>query len=405
MSTMITAVLWGMTAIGAAVAAWGLFWDRSRGRKRCGRCWYDMGAVVGYRCPECGKDAKRERGLRRTRRRWRWAVLGVVVGTLGYSGATGGTVAAVRKHGWAAGLPEFVLVRCLVSAWEEKGRTGLHWASEEMRRRVLAGEMSEAGAAEAWERQGVMRTVDVWPEGWRVLVAGKTPAWATNLWGDKSNPSGILRNPAEGSGILRAMGADADGFAVSMETFPPELSGADWVLPFDVAMTGMTHVEARSACEVHGMKSTVVVSVRLPIRVVEAPVHARSAGLDARVAKAMRWEVTSRGDANSGPMIWCQVDWDLLPELAFGGIYASVDLEHGFENIPLGFMSAAPGTTEEAARSYVVLPRGRPIPDDGWSLRVKAVPRPTARYRWPTGAYWVGEIEVRGEDVTRKELR
>ena len=66
--------------------------DRSRGRRRCPRCWYgmdgvpaapNMAGVMAFMCPECRRATRRERDLMRTRPRvaWRWAVLiGVVVG-------------------------------------------------------------------------------------------------------------------------------------------------------------------------------------------------------------------------------------------------------------------------------------------------------------------------------------
>ncbi len=59
---------WGLPWTLASLAAiWllsALFRDRSRGRLRCPRCWYDM-AGAGLTCPECGKQARSERALRR----------------------------------------------------------------------------------------------------------------------------------------------------------------------------------------------------------------------------------------------------------------------------------------------------------------------------------------------------
>lgn len=61
-------------AVFAAVAAvWMLhaavFRDRSRGRRRCPQCWYDMSGVPGLTCPECGKATANEARLHATRRR------------------------------------------------------------------------------------------------------------------------------------------------------------------------------------------------------------------------------------------------------------------------------------------------------------------------------------------------
>lgn len=85
---------WIVLAVGAAalgVALVALFAGRSRGRKRCPRCWYDMtGAAAGsLRCPECGHEANGERELLRTRRRWAIGgpALLIAIGCLGWQGA------------------------------------------------------------------------------------------------------------------------------------------------------------------------------------------------------------------------------------------------------------------------------------------------------------------------------
>lgn len=58
--------------------ALGLWLDRSRGRRRCPRCWYAMDGAKpadspALTCPECGRRIKNDRDLLRTRRRW-WVV-------------------------------------------------------------------------------------------------------------------------------------------------------------------------------------------------------------------------------------------------------------------------------------------------------------------------------------------
>ena len=70
----IAAVLF-LAAIG--LLYFGLWGDRSKGRLRCPKCWYDMtgsfeaGKLV---CPECGMDASVEKRLKKNHRRW-WAIL------------------------------------------------------------------------------------------------------------------------------------------------------------------------------------------------------------------------------------------------------------------------------------------------------------------------------------------
>lgn len=100
---------WLAGAVGVAAAAllyWSLFHDRARGRRRCPKCWYSMEGV-GLKCPECGRACAGERGLLKTRRRWRAALTGLLLAL--YGGAAGLTP-DVRENGWAHRLPSMALV-------------------------------------------------------------------------------------------------------------------------------------------------------------------------------------------------------------------------------------------------------------------------------------------------------
>src|SRR5262245_26847672 len=74
-------IIAGMFAMaGGAIAIWALFGDRSRGRRRCPRCWYDMSGIAGsLRCPECGHQASAMQETLRTRRRKIPATIGFVI--------------------------------------------------------------------------------------------------------------------------------------------------------------------------------------------------------------------------------------------------------------------------------------------------------------------------------------
>ena len=68
---------------GLLLVCWGLWGDRSKGRPRCPKCWYDMrGSLPKLECPECGHDAKQERHLYRNRRHWGPLVPGIVLALL-----------------------------------------------------------------------------------------------------------------------------------------------------------------------------------------------------------------------------------------------------------------------------------------------------------------------------------
>jgi hypothetical protein len=108
-------VAWWVVAAGVAMAGWGVAAHAWRGEGRlarqCRGCRYDMTALPGVMaCPECGRVAKNERGLRPVNVR-RWALwIGAAVVAVGLLLPTG---IAVQRRGWTAALP---------------GRTLLWWA-------------------------------------------------------------------------------------------------------------------------------------------------------------------------------------------------------------------------------------------------------------------------------------
>ena len=168
--------------VGLVAVLWALLWDQARGRMRCPRCWYDLTATGGERCPECGHEPRRPDRLVRTRRRWRWALvgaLGVIVG-VGLS-----ETPTVRRHGWIALAPTTVLLMSVPSAGKDThwdavvGGRVEHPISVELRRRGAADRLF------AWQwrlysrRSRVVRARDRWPTGTFMTIAVIEPAWAT----------------------------------------------------------------------------------------------------------------------------------------------------------------------------------------------------------------------------------
>jgi len=141
------AIFWGgaifAAVCGGAMLAWAMFADRSRGRRRCGKCWYRMDHAASLRCPECGHEAKHDRALYRTRRRWKWAAVSCLPLLLA---AYLALQPKVQRDGWGSVMPVTVLIVLLrvedsqwvldgiqyhISEWHPFGGMGFYAPTEE----------------------------------------------------------------------------------------------------------------------------------------------------------------------------------------------------------------------------------------------------------------------------------
>ncbi len=108
---------WALGVAGGLLLLWAIWGDWARGvvgrfrtgarRRRCPKCWYDMGGVQTLTCPECGCDAKRERRLLRSRRRWLLTLPALVLLLLANVVRLG---PVMQRDGWAAGVPTIALI-------------------------------------------------------------------------------------------------------------------------------------------------------------------------------------------------------------------------------------------------------------------------------------------------------
>ena len=70
----------GVVVLGDFVIRLGVRGDRSDGRARCPKCWYDMrGTLPRLVCPECGHDARQEAQLYLDRSRPWLIALGLLI--------------------------------------------------------------------------------------------------------------------------------------------------------------------------------------------------------------------------------------------------------------------------------------------------------------------------------------
>src|SRR5690606_35050995 len=89
-------------------------------------------------CPECGRTARQERSLFRTRRRWRWAMLAIVPWMVAY------TVVAwprTRERGWPGAVPTPALIAAV--PWLDSRFPGIPPTAGMTRRDRRYGELYE----------------------------------------------------------------------------------------------------------------------------------------------------------------------------------------------------------------------------------------------------------------------
>lgn len=96
----------GLSLFALAFLAWALVGDRSRGRRRCPKCWYDL-RTDSTTCPECGHSPKTSVGFYRARRRWTSAIAAF---SLLLAAAATTLYPRVETRGWATLVPSWLLV-------------------------------------------------------------------------------------------------------------------------------------------------------------------------------------------------------------------------------------------------------------------------------------------------------
>jgi hypothetical protein len=132
---------------GLALLAWTVRGDPPRGRRRCPICWYDMSGDR-LTCPECGRTATREAALFRTRRRWRRAMLALLLLALVPAVFYGDRF---RTSGWAA-MPRTLVLLSLPLGDLRQTATGTTAADIE-RSYVMAFARQSQSELASWQRR------------------------------------------------------------------------------------------------------------------------------------------------------------------------------------------------------------------------------------------------------------
>jgi len=188
------AIAWVLCGLAVVAIVRAMFWDRARGRSRCPKCWYDMAQAepVGegddrrWICPECGKSVHREKALRRTRRRWKWVPVTIIL--LAAACAAYLTPQA-NKSGWMSMAPTPGLI-WWVGHFEppeqydsiKKEMSKPTPVAAELARRIVAGELSEPQLRWCIQELRIIQSRERWPDDREYLVTTSLPGWLETTW-------------------------------------------------------------------------------------------------------------------------------------------------------------------------------------------------------------------------------
>jgi hypothetical protein len=408
------AMPWIAWSVGGLLIALGLFllWlflfsDRSRGRRRCPKCWYDLRGTPGLRCSECGYEARRERAFFRTRRRWRASFWATVLVLFGSSVAL---APQVRRGGWLAPIPTSVLLWLAppCSRTTQPGQLQ-HWTEQELERRDAAATLSD------WQRRYMLlqkqglRYRAKWPVWYPLYVETWQPNWGP-MW---NIVFGELPTDRFSSGVAAPHYRTQLGPA--RVDFPTVLT-----LSIDSTSNGVL-----KSGKPRQTNYSWTGQIQLPIRVVpsidDAMTRLSGPKIDELVRRALQVQIAPNlygnppieiYDASQGALalaypfssVRCVLDRNVDPalrDLAFGfrvTIRRGDRIVESFDMAPdLAYGSLYTGTTDRMLSAFVELSSDIGSVDlrssDSWAIEIRGYPS-GALLDWDRNSFWDGTITL-----------
>jgi hypothetical protein len=402
------AALWwagvAVCAVGVLVVLLALFRDRSRGRRRCPRCWYDMSGVPGLACPECGRTAKGVQSLFRTRRRWRRGAVGLVV-------ATFGVVISLAPGIWNEGslslVPTPVLIRFAPSAWNDQVWDAgtqlwvLNPVAKEIQRRLKGGETFTEGQWKTLlETAKVVRTRPRWCEG-DIYAQFKLPGWL-----------GVQRM------YIRA-GRDGDAYSAVYPVVGP--SDTNYLGGVWAGKVGRGATSAEFELELESVfKGKILIPIGVAADPDEVLLPVRTKEVDKLVQDSMSalvMEHPYRSRRHTGLTLFLNLDAGALAAMADLGVSVRVELlhdgmvleTHAARLLPMhpwnSFNLGGGGSRYWSEVPLEKLPRevaGDPAAQKQWRIRLAGVQDGLLAWM-DIKRYWAGQLEMPMQDLVSRE--
>lgn len=378
-----------LASLGVPLLIWALWGDRARGRRRCPRCWYDMGGTPGLKCPECGRAASSEPALFRTRRRRRTAVFGALLCVLAVSVAL---VPSVRSGRIWSRLP---LTAILAIEWCVGPETITRLTHE---RRLAFGRDPWDWQLEilvARELRDRVAYREVWPEGLPLFVV---------------NPDNFYHNSTEEFSVeferyqpaaAPVPGPSHQGFAYSPAA---QIAGSET----DRAIVAVVRQYSRGGVHVRGEPRThrVVIPVRRVATVDAAITPVRDSAVDEAIRGTLDPRIVVYPDTGRAGVVLTQPTVDRDPREAPLAVGLVITIEHQGKVV-----ATARALTRTVDVAGDVLPAAELSGDlaallagdfsaPEWRVRIKGDGEMSLRDFRAT-RFWAGELEFSAADVMR----
>lgn len=427
--SLCTTAAYAIAAIGALLLYLSLFGDRSRGRRRCSKCWYDMSAASGLTCPECGREHAAERQLFRTRRRPRRALLSLAV-----LGAGLGTAAipSYGAFGQLATCPTWALVAIQEwRGWPTPTNYPQRTAAEELEDRCRRGQLG-------WLSRFVMRRMArYWTFQYRRQWAADTPIAIQPLatwWYLDGRPNCVLQarllngahgvadwvtltpnalrsftaridaslEPSDGFAKLGLVAADANSLQVELRVVHMRNWGQDEPLDstWDDTLSFPLHLSPTPLDVLTPIRNREIdmdIAASALMAAPSAPIAVRPPLLDAQGAQTTVFALAaSPAAAAAGLTTAARVDF-----VRNGHVFASGRVWHSAHEPPHPISSINDVVRQELSMDFGGDGLHLLEPADlSWSLRITADPALALRDFGSTRC-WVGSIEIPASQVHR----